>query len=60
MLVQISIIEEDMERRQAFYETLNTVDPNLQFTIEVGGRQLYFVDLSISSVNNRLKFSVYN
>ncbi len=41
-------------------KTLNTFDPHLQFTMEVGGRSLYFLDLLIYIENNRIETSVYN
>ena len=37
----------DKARLLAFFWTLNTFDPNLQFTMEVGERQLQFLDLLI-------------
>jgi hypothetical protein len=37
-----------MERLQAFFQDLNTFDPHLQFTMDVGGRSLHFLDLLIS------------
>ena len=50
----------DRERLQAFFQTLNGFDPNLQFTMEVGGRQLQFLDLLISIDNNRIETTVYS
>ena len=49
-----------MERLKAFFKTLNTFDPHLQFTMEVGGRSLHFLDLLIYIENNRIETSVYN
>lgn len=48
------------ERLQEFFQVLNTFDPNLQFTIDVGKRSLHFLDLHITIVNNRLETSVYS
>ena len=42
------------------FQTLNGFDPNLQFTMEVGGRQLQFLDLLISIDNNRIETTVYS
>jgi hypothetical protein len=33
-----------MERLQAFFQDLNTFDPHPQFTMDVGGRSLHFLD----------------
>ena len=49
-----------MERLQAFFKDLNTFDPHLQFTMDVGGRSLHFLDLLISIVNNRMETTVYS
>lgn len=48
------------ERLQEFFQVLNTFDPNLQFTIDVGKRSLHFLGLHITIVNNRLETSVYS
>ena len=45
-----------MERLQAFFHDLNTFDPHLQFTMDVGGRSLHL----ISIVNNRMETTVYS
>ena len=47
-----------MERLQAFFHDLNTFDPHLQFTMDMGGRSFHFVDLLISIVNNRMQTTV--
>ena len=39
---------------------LDTFDPHLQFTMDVGGRSLHFLDLLISIVNNRMETTVYS
>ena len=49
-----------MERLQAFFHDLNTFDPHLQFTMDVGGRSLHFLNLLISIVNNRMETTVYS
>ncbi len=49
-----------MERLQAFFQDLNTFDPHLQFTMDVGGRNLHFLDHLISIVNNGMETTVYS
>ena len=49
-----------VERLQAFFQDLNTFDAHLQFTIEIGGRSLHFLDLLITIVDNKLVISVYS
>jgi hypothetical protein len=49
-----------MERLQAFFQDLSTFDPHLQFTMDVGGRSLHFLDPLISIVNNRIETTVYS
>ena len=48
-----------VERLHAFFNTLNLLDQHLQFTIEIGGNSLKFLDLLITISNNRLYVSVY-
>ena len=47
-------------RLNEFFELLNSFDANLQFTMDVGGSSLHFLDLLISISNNRLETSVYS
>ena len=49
-----------VERLQAFFRDLNTFDTDLQFTMEIGGRSLHFLDLLITIVDNQLVTSVYS
>ena len=49
-----------VERLQAFFQELNTFDAHLQFTMEIGGRSLHFLDLLITIVDNKLVTSVYS
>ena len=49
-----------VERLQAFFQRLNTFDPNLQFTMEIGGSSLHFLDLMITITGNKLKTSIYS
>ena len=47
-------------RLNEFFELLNSFDAHLQFTMDVGGSSLHFLDLLISISNNRLETSVYS
>ena len=38
-----------MERLNNFFTVLNSFDKNLQFTMDIGGKSLNFLDLSIST-----------
>ena len=49
-----------MEQLRAFFHDLNTFDPHLQFTMDVGEHGLHFLDLLISIVNNRMETTVYS
>jgi hypothetical protein len=49
-----------VERLQAFFQDLNTFDAHLQFTMEIGGQSLHFLDLLITIVDNKLVTSVYS
>ena len=37
-----------VERLNAFFTALNSFDQNLQFTMDIGGKSLNFLDLSIT------------
>ena len=39
---------------------LNSIDPNLQFTIEVGGNELSFSDLKLTLKDNQIYTTVYS
>ena len=43
-----------------FFDILNSLDSYLQFTMDVGGNALHFLDLHITIFNNRLETSVYS
>ena len=42
------------------FSRLNTFDPHLQFTMDMGGKSLHFLDLFITIVNKRLGTTVYS
>ena len=39
---------------------LNSIDSNLQFTIEVGGNELWFLDLKLTLKDNKIHTTVYS
>ena len=39
---------------------LNSLDSNLQFTIEIGGSELCFLDLKLTSTDNKIQTTVYS
>ena len=49
-----------VEGLQAFFRDLNAFDAYLQFTVEIGGSSLHFLDLSINIRDNKLETSVYS
>ena len=49
-----------VERLQAFFHLLNTFDSCLQFTMDIGGRDLHFLDLEITLLDNKLETSIYS
>ena len=49
-----------VERLNAFFQALNTFDPHLQFTMDMGGKSLHFLDLFITVVNNKLETTIYS
>ena len=48
--------EDDLRR---FHTLLNSLDPNIQFTIEQSTKQLAFLDLLIKKDNDRLSTDIY-
>ncbi len=49
-----------VERLQTIFQNLNTFDAHLQFTMEIEGRSLHFLDLLITIVDNKLVTPVYS
>ena len=49
-----------IERLNGFFATLNAFDKHLQFTMDVGGKSLHFLDLLITIKGNSLVTSVYS
>ena len=49
-----------IEKLHAFFRDLNTFDINLQFTMEIEGSSLHFLDLLITVEGNKLTTSVYS
>ncbi|KAI5642939.1 reverse transcriptase (RNA-dependent DNA polymerase) domain-containing protein [Phthorimaea operculella] len=42
-----------------FLTYINSINPNIQFTVEIGGKELNFLDLTISIIDNRHDFKIY-
>ena len=49
-----------LEKYELFLMFLNSLDSNLQFTIEIGGSELYFLDLKFTLTDNKLQTTVYS
>ena len=49
-----------MEMLESFYNFLNSLNPDLKFTVEVGGKSICFLDLKISIINGQLETTVYS
>ena len=48
------------ERLNDLHKFINSIDSNLQFTMEIGGTSLDFLDLRITIVDNKLQTTVYS
>ena len=49
-----------LKKIELFIMFLNSIDPNLQFTIEVGGNELSFSDLKLTLKDNQIYTTVYS
>ena len=49
-----------MEKLELFYNFPNSLNPDLNFTMEVDGKSICFLDLKISIINGQLETSVYS
>ena len=49
-----------MEKRDLFLMFLNSTDSNFQFTIEVSGNELCFLDLKLTLKDNKIQTTVYS
>ena len=49
-----------LEKLNQFFEYLNSLDDDLKFTMEVGNKELCFLDVKISIVNNTLETTIYS
>ena len=47
------------ERLHDYHNFINSIDSNLQFSVEIGGTSLDFLDLRITIVDNKLHTTVY-
>ena len=48
------------ERLNEFFTFMNSINKDLQFTMEIGGKSLCFLDLQITLKNNHLTTTVYS
>ena len=55
-----SLWKGSMEMLESFYNFLNSLNPDLKFTVEVGGKSICFLDLRISIINGQLETTVYS
>ena len=49
-----------LEKLELFLMFLNSLDSNLQFTIEIGGNELCFLDLKLTLTDNKIQTTVYS
>ena len=49
-----------LQKLELFLMFLNSIDSNLQFTIEVGGNELCFLDLKLTLKDNKIHTTVYS
>ena len=50
----------DVDKIDLLIELLNSLDENLKFTVEIGGKSLCFLDLKIIIDNKKFSTSVYS
>ena len=49
-----------LQKIELFLMFLNSIDSNLQFTIEGGGNELCFLDLKLTLKDNKIHTTVYS
>ena len=49
-----------LEKLELFLMFLNSLDSNLQFTVEIGGSELCFLDLKLTLTDNEIQTTVYS
>ena len=47
-------------RLKEFFEFMNSLDPNIKFTMEIGGKSLCFLDLKLTIENEKIETTVYS
>ena len=55
-----SLWKRAMEKLESFYNFLNSLNPGLKFTMQVGCKSIFFLDLKINIVNGQLETTVYS
>ena len=48
------------EKLHELYSFINTLNPDIKFTVEIGNQLICFLDLRISTVENKLTTTVYS
>ena len=56
----LSLWTDSVQRLNDFFTYLNSLDNDLQFTMEIGDSEICFLDLKISLENNKLSTTVYS
>ena len=56
----LAIWDGSRQRLQSFFSFLNSLNKDLQYTMEIGGTQLCFLDVKLSIMNGRLETTVYS
>ena len=49
-----------MEKLGSFYNFLDSLNPDLKFTMVVGGKSIYSLDFKITKANVQLETTVYS
>ena len=55
-----SLWKGSVEKLESLYYLLNSLNSDLKFTVEVGGKSICFLDLKISKINGQFETTVYS
>ena len=56
----LALLTGPLEKPELFLMILNSIDSNLQFTIEVGGIELYFLELKLTLKEKKIQTTLYS
>ena len=56
----VTIYTGDLDKVNLLLDFINSLDKNLKFTVEIGGKSLCFLDLKITIDDKKLVISVYS